>query len=146
VTVGFGETGIPGNSGRLLCYGSYNSNPPVGIIDIDLTYIHSTLLKSNPYGMHLHSVMSGTGSSNVTPGINIFSEVTPSDSSSKCYAAKFKVNDSTYLTGAPLIIEPSSSAAAPTHSAFKGALWVTSAGVLYINSSGSTTWTKVGAQ
>lgn len=46
----------------------------------------------------------------------------------------------------PLLLVPSGSAAAPTHSADIGALWVTSAGVLYINTSGSTTWTKVGAQ
>ncbi len=50
-------------------------------------------------------------------------------------------------TGAsPIVISPSDSASAPTHSSAKGSLWVTSEGVLYINSSGSTTWTKVGAQ
>ena len=47
---------------------------------------------------------------------------------------------------APLRIEPSAYPEVPTHSADIGALWVTSAGVLYINTSGSTTWTKVGAQ
>jgi len=47
---------------------------------------------------------------------------------------------------AALRIVPSSSASAPTHSADIGALHVTSAGVLYINTSGSTTWQKVGAQ
>ncbi len=46
----------------------------------------------------------------------------------------------------PLCLYPSSSASAPTHTADKGSLWVTSAGVLYINTDGSTTWAKVGAQ
>ena len=47
---------------------------------------------------------------------------------------------------APIVLTASGSASAPTHTATKGALWVTSAGVLYINTSGSTTWAKVGAQ
>lgn len=47
---------------------------------------------------------------------------------------------------APLRIVPDASASAPTHTAGKGALWVTSGGVLYINTNGSTTWAKVGAQ
>lgn len=46
----------------------------------------------------------------------------------------------------PLRIQPSASTSAPTHSADVGTLFVTSAGVLYINTSGSTTWAKVGAQ
>lgn len=46
----------------------------------------------------------------------------------------------------PLVLTPSSSASAPTHSADAGSFWVTSAGVLYINTNGSTTWQKVGAQ
>ena len=46
----------------------------------------------------------------------------------------------------PICLYPSSSASAPSHSADKGTLWVTSAGLLYINTNGSTTWAKVGAQ
>jgi hypothetical protein len=46
----------------------------------------------------------------------------------------------------PLRIVASASASAPTHSAAIGSMWVTSVGVLYINTSGSTTWQKVGAQ
>ncbi len=46
----------------------------------------------------------------------------------------------------PILLEPSASASAPTHSSGKGTLWVTSAGILYINTDGSTTWAKVGAQ
>jgi len=46
----------------------------------------------------------------------------------------------------PVVLYPSASASAPSHTAGKGSLWVTSAGVLYINTSGSTTWQKVGAQ
>lgn len=54
-----------------------------------------------------------------------------------------------YFTGpnvGPICLYPSTSASAPSHSADKGTLWVTSAGVLYINTDGSTTWAKVGAQ
>lgn len=51
----------------------------------------------------------------------------------------------TYGKG-PIKLVPSTSSAAPTHSADLGTLWVTSAGVLYINTSNSTTWQKVGAQ
>lgn len=46
----------------------------------------------------------------------------------------------------PVILAASISANAPTHSAELGTLWVTSAGVLYINTSGSTTWAKVAEQ
>jgi hypothetical protein len=46
----------------------------------------------------------------------------------------------------PLILQASASASAPSHSAGKGSLWVTSGGVLYINTDGGTTWAKVGAQ
>jgi hypothetical protein len=46
----------------------------------------------------------------------------------------------------PLCLVPSTSASAPSHIANKGTFWVTSAGILYINTSGSTTWQKVGAQ
>jgi hypothetical protein len=47
---------------------------------------------------------------------------------------------------APLRLVPSVSASAPTHSAGAGSLWLTSACVLYVNTNGSTTWQKVGAQ
>lgn len=46
----------------------------------------------------------------------------------------------------PILLKPSSSSSAPTHTADLGTLWVTSSGVLYINTSGGTTWQKVGAQ
>ena len=48
--------------------------------------------------------------------------------------------------GVPLRIGPSGTASAPSHAAGVGSLWVTSAGVLYINTDGGTTWAKVGAQ
>lgn len=53
-----------------------------------------------------------------------------------------------YLSGgkSPLLLNPSDSASAPSHTADKGSLWVTSEGVLYINTDGSTTWQKVGSQ
>lgn len=56
-----------------------------------------------------------------------------------------------YFSGAlsPICLDPSISASVPTHSAKIGSLWVTSAGVLYINISSpspGTTWQKVGAQ
>jgi hypothetical protein len=41
---------------------------------------------------------------------------------------------------------PAASASAPTHSATKGTLWMTNNAVLYVNTDGSTTWAKVGAQ
>jgi len=46
----------------------------------------------------------------------------------------------------PLLIDPSASSSAPTHEANIGALWVTSAGVLYIFTANSPQWEKVGAQ
>jgi len=46
----------------------------------------------------------------------------------------------------PLRLTASISGAAPLHTANKGSLWVTSGGVLYINTNGLTTWQKVGAQ
>jgi hypothetical protein len=46
----------------------------------------------------------------------------------------------------PVVLGESSSSAAPTHYAPLGTLWVTSAGILYINTSNGTTWQKVGAQ
>jgi hypothetical protein len=46
----------------------------------------------------------------------------------------------------PVRLGPSGSASAPAHTAELGTLWVTSAGILYINTDGGTTWAKVGAQ
>ena len=48
--------------------------------------------------------------------------------------------------GAPIVLTASSSSSAPSHTAPKGSLWVTSAGVLHINTDGSTTWVVVGSQ
>lgn len=50
--------------------------------------------------------------------------------------------------GAPIRLLPSLTSAAPTHTAAKGSLFVTSDGILYINTSTTTgtTWQKVGAQ
>jgi len=47
---------------------------------------------------------------------------------------------------APIVLDPALSASAPSHAALKGSLFVTSAGVLYINTNGSTTWKKVADQ
>ena len=58
----------------------------------------------------------------------------PPDASILAYGGYFKG-----VTG-PIVLEPSTSAAAPSHSARKGTLWLTSAGSLYVNTSGSTTW------
>ncbi len=53
----------------------------------------------------------------------------------------------TGFTGkAPLRLVPNAYSTPPTHQADKGSLWVTSSGVLYINTNGSTAWQKVGAQ
>jgi hypothetical protein len=46
----------------------------------------------------------------------------------------------------PISLGASSSASAPSHTALKGTLWVTSGGKLYINIDGSTTWALVGSQ
>jgi hypothetical protein len=72
------------------------------------------------------------------------------DPSNPCYGGVFEGSDyiqnmTTYTDKAPIRLMPSMSASAPTHSADVGALWVTSAGVLYI-CTGTTNWTKVGAQ
>jgi hypothetical protein len=64
--------------------------------------------------------------------------------SSENYGGLFSCHSSNGKS--PLRISPSASSSAPTHTAAIGSLWVTSAGVLYINTSGSTTWQKVGAQ
>jgi hypothetical protein len=51
----------------------------------------------------------------------------------------------TYYDGkGPVVLTPSVSAAAPTHSALKGTVWVTSDGVMYVNTDGSTAWEHVG--
>jgi hypothetical protein len=44
---------------------------------------------------------------------------------------------------APICLGASLSSAAPTHSADKGAIWVTSGGIPYFNNSGSTTWKPI---
>jgi len=53
-----------------------------------------------------------------------------------------------YFKGAtgPIVLEPSISPLAPSHAARKGTLWLTSAGSLYVNTSGSTTWLLIGGQ
>ena len=40
----------------------------------------------------------------------------------------------------PIMLSPSTSASAPSHTAYKGTLWVTSAGALCINTDSSTNW------
>lgn len=62
------------------------------------------------------------------------------------YGAICQNTAGTATNSAPIRLLPSSSSSAPSHAAEIGALWVTSTGVLYINTSGSTTWAKVGAQ
>jgi hypothetical protein len=62
----------------------------------------------------------------------------PPDASILAYGGYFKG-----VTG-PIVLEPSTSAAAPSHSARKGTLWLTSDGSLYVNMSGSTIWTRIG--
>jgi len=50
------------------------------------------------------------------------------------------------LTTAPLTLTPSSSASAPSHSATIGTIVLTSACVMYANTDGGTTWSKIGGQ
>lgn len=47
---------------------------------------------------------------------------------------------------APLLLTPSASASAPTHSAGQGSIWLTSTCVIYVNTDGGTTWQKLGSQ
>lgn len=47
---------------------------------------------------------------------------------------------------APILLVPSAYSAAPTHTAAKGAVWVTSDCIMYVNKDAGTTWEKVGAQ
>jgi hypothetical protein len=49
-------------------------------------------------------------------------------------------------SGTPLRISPAVSSSAPSHSAYKGSLWVTSQGKLYINTDDGSTWQLVGSQ
>lgn len=49
-------------------------------------------------------------------------------------------------TNGPVLLDPSGSSSAPSHVSAKGTLWVTSAGILYINTGGDNTWQKVGSQ
>lgn len=62
----------------------------------------------------------------------------PPDADILAYGGYFKG-----VTG-PIVLEPSTSAFAPSHAARKGTLWLTSLGTLYVNMSGSTTWTLIG--
>ena len=56
-------------------------------------------------------------------------------------------DDSAYGTElSPLKLGVSTSSSAPSHTAATGSLWVTSAGVLYIYTTNSPAWQKVGAQ
>jgi hypothetical protein len=63
------------------------------------------------------------------------------------YGGEFQTGGGSTTPGkAPLRVVPASDDSVPNHAADIGALWVTSTGILYINTSGSTTWQKVGAQ
>lgn len=63
------------------------------------------------------------------------------------YGGEFQTGGGSTTHGkAPLRVVPASDESVPNHAADIGALWVTSTGILYINTSGSTTWQKVGAQ
>ena len=45
------------------------------------------------------------------------------------------------VSGAPLHLNPGSSASAPTHVALKGSIWLTSTTARYVNNNGTTGWT-----
>lgn len=49
-------------------------------------------------------------------------------------------------TDQPLVLTPNASASAPTHSATLGTIYLTSACVMYVNTDGSTSWSKIGTQ
>lgn len=57
-----------------------------------------------------------------------------------------RFGNSDVASGGPIQLIPSASAAAPTHAALKGTLWVTSSGILYICYDNFSSWQKVGAQ
>jgi hypothetical protein len=54
--------------------------------------------------------------------------------------AEYGITSIGIFTKGFLVLPPSASASAPTHSAAKGTLWVTSTPELYINENASTTW------
>jgi hypothetical protein len=90
-----------------------------------------------------------TDTSTTSPSFGIDSRCYPAAAGQKMYAGRFSIDDGLYVGGAPLIIIPAASASAPTHAAFSGSLWVSAAGVLYINTSSSspgTTWSAVGTK
>ena len=60
------------------------------------------------------------------------------------YGGYFENGGST--TGGPIRLGVANNTNDPSHTAAKGTLWVTSAGILWINTNGGTTWGKVGAQ
>jgi hypothetical protein len=62
--------------------------------------------------------------------------------SGAAYGGYFRTGGIT-TNSAPICIEASTSTSAPTHTANKGSLWVTSAGVMYININGGTDWRRV---
>jgi hypothetical protein len=123
--------------------GSSSSN--VGVSGTSSTSIGVSGSSSSDYGVYGVSV----GSSGVV-GVSTDYEGTVGSSTNLYGVHGVSTNSyGGYFRGdslGPICLYPSSSASAPSHSAAKGTLWVTSAGVLYINTSGSTTWAKVGAQ
>lgn len=63
------------------------------------------------------------------------------------YGGQFTCYDIDLGTGlGALILTPTSSSSAPSHTAQKGAVWPTLDCVVYINTDGGTTWQKLGAQ
>lgn len=136
IILGSGDiaTGTP-----MTAYGSYGTVPS-NTVYIEMSWLQASMIKQNDIGLNLLGNMSGTSTSGIKQGILLKSKVVPSSASSDIYAGVFEVYDGTYKTGAALVIVPSTSSAAPTHSARCGSFWTASNGNLYFNTSGSTTW------
>jgi len=98
------------------------------------------------FGTDLDTTFTGVGvtgasySGNGTVGYAVTGAGVFGQATGNGYGGRFQCPD----TGkGPIQLFASSSAAAPSHSAGQGTLWVTSDGIPYVNTSGSTTWEQM---
>ena len=98
------------------------------------------------FGSTTSSIIGLSGRSNTNYGITASSETAAGifAYSSNGYGGLFRAVPPNGL--APIILWPSGSASAPTHDAEGGSLWVTSVGILFINTEQGNHWQKVSEQ
>ena len=132
------QTSTPANSATTAFTGNSTTGTGVRGASATSTGVHGVSSSGTAVAGGSTSGVGVSGSSSSSTGVQGTSQTS--------WGGFFSNGGNTGSLSAPLVIQDSGSAAAPAHSGIIGSLWVTNAGRLFINTSGSTTWVLVGSQ